>query len=68
MVNKIDQFKRDLYQSISQQIHKFEAETGQTVSDIELAFCDVGTVDEPCKYFLNEIHIELVNRDGMCRL
>lgn len=59
---KIEKLKRDLYQSISNHIHVFEAETGQTVNDVELVFYPIGTVDEPHKHLLNEIHIGLVNK------
>ena len=62
---KIEQLKRDLYQSISKHIHLFEAETGQSISNIELAFYPIGTVDEPYKHLLNEIYIDLVNKNGM---
>jgi hypothetical protein len=63
--SKIEQLKRDLHQSISKHIHLFEAETGQSISNIELAFYPIGTVDEPYKHLLNEIYIDLVNKNGM---
>lgn len=66
--NKVEQLKRDLYQSISRHIHLFESETSQKISDIELVFYSIGTVDEPYKHLLNEIHVELVNKDDMPRL
>lgn len=59
---KVEQLKRDLYKSIAKHIHLFEAETGQTIKDIELLFYPIGTVDEPCKQLLNEVHIDLVNK------
>lgn len=62
---KVEQLKRDLYKSIAKHIHLFEAETGQTIKDIELLFYPIGTVDKPHKYLLNEIHIEMVNKNDM---
>ncbi|WP_111860692.1 hypothetical protein [Acinetobacter sp. CFCC 10889] len=66
--SKVEQLKRDLYSSISKHIHLFEAETGQTINDIELVFLPIGTVDEPHKHLLNEIHIGLVDKDDMPKL
>lgn len=66
--SKIEQLKRNLHQSISKHIHLFEAETGQTISGIELVFHPIGTVDEPYKHLLNEIYIELVNKNDMQKL
>ena len=63
--NKIEQLKRDLHQPISKHIHLFEAETGKTIKNIELVFYPIGTVDEPYKHLLNEIHIDLVNNNDM---
>ncbi len=62
---KVEKLKRDLYQSISAHIHTFEAETGNTINNIELVFYPIGTVDEPYKQLLNEIHIGLVNKNDM---
>lgn len=63
--SKIEQLKRDLHQSISKHIHLFEAETGKTINNIELAFYPIGTFDEPYKHLLNEVHIDLVNEYDM---
>lgn len=63
--SKTEQLKRDLHQSISKHIQLFEAETGRTIHNIELAFYPIGTVDEPNKHLLNEIHIDLVNEHDM---
>lgn len=63
--NHIDQLKSDLHKAITSVIHTFEAETNETIKDIELVFYPLNTVDEPYKHLLNEIHVELVDKNDM---
>lgn len=42
---RLDAFKRDLYQDIANRKRLFEAETGLAIKDVELVFVNVSTVD-----------------------
>ncbi len=62
---RLDAFKRDLYQDIANRKRLFEAETGLAIKDVELVFVDVSTVDQVNQYILNEINVTLGDSDDM---
>ena len=63
---RINAFKRDLYQDIADRKRLFEAETGLAIKDVELVFVNVSTVDQVNQYLLNEINVTLGDSDDMC--
>lgn len=63
---RLDAFKRDLYQDIADRKRLFEAETGLAIKDVELVFVNVSTVDQANQYLLNEINVTLGDSDDMC--
>ena len=62
---RLNAFKRDLYQNIADRKRLFEAETGLAIKDVELVFVDVSTVDQVNQYLLNEINVTLGDSDDM---
>lgn len=62
---RLDAFKRDLYQDITDRKRLFEAETGLAIKDVELVFVNVSTVDQVNQYLLNEINVTLGDSDDM---
>ena len=62
---RLNAFKRDLYQNISDRKRFFEAETGLAIKDVELVFVNVSTVDQVNQYLLNEINVTLGDSDDM---
>ena len=62
---RLDAFKRDLYQDIVNRKRLFEAETGLAIKDVELVFVNVSTVDQVNQYLLNEINVILGDSDDM---
>ncbi len=62
---RLNAFKRDLYQDIADGKRLFEAETGLAIKDVELVFVNVSTVDQVNQYLLNEINVTLGDSDDM---
>ena len=62
---RLNAFKRDLYQDIADRKRLFEAETGLAIKDVELVFVNVSTVDQVNQYLLNEINVTLGDSDDM---
>ena len=60
---RLDAFKRDLYRDITSRKRLFEAETGLAITDIELAFVNISTVDRPNDHLLNEIIVTVGDQD-----
>ena len=62
---RLDAFKRDLYRDITGLKRLFEAETGLAITDIELSFVDISTLDRPNNHLLNEIIVTVGDPDDM---
>ena len=60
---RLDAFKHDLYRDITNRKRLFEAETGLAITDIELAFVNISTVDRPNDHLLNEIIVAVGDPD-----
>lgn len=60
---RLDAFKRDLYRDITSRKRLFEAETGLAITDIELAFVNISTVDRPNDHLLSEIIVTVGGQD-----
>ena len=55
---RLEAFKRGLYQDITARKRLFEAETGLAVKDVELVFVDVSTLDDP-RHLLSEVQVTM---------
>lgn len=62
---RLDAFKRDMHRDITNRKRLFEAETGLAITDIELAFVNISTVDRPNDHLLNEIIVTVGDQDDM---
>lgn len=62
---RLDAFKRDMHRDITNRKRLFEAETGLAITDIELAFVNISTVDRPNDHLLNEIMVTVGDQDDM---
>lgn len=60
---RLDAFKRELHRDITNRKRLFEAETGLAITDIELAFVNISTVDRPNDHLLNEIIVTVGDPD-----
>ena len=55
---RLEAFKRGLYQDITARKRLFEAETGLVVKDIELVFVDVSAVGDQ-RHLLSEVQVTM---------
>ena len=55
---RLEAFKRGLYQDITARKRLFEAETGLAVKDIELVFVDISALGDP-RHLLSEVQVTM---------